>query len=390
MVNVHARYIDVARDRGLARPRRSSSCRPTSRSPSARRPAPGCRRPSSPCSSPTRRTPTWPRSCAATCPTSGCSSRPARATSRPSLRERYADADPPAPAAAGDHRHPARQPDGQPVGDLVRPPHDRGHRRLGGRRDPGVGGGPRGARLPAAVGRDRRPRPGRSRSTSSSTCSSTAGGWSSGRRCGCCATAGRRSTSPAAVAQFKPGLTELAASLEPVLVGRMADVVHSVEASRLTAGVPERARRAGRRCGRCCTPGSTSSSSPAPTGWASPTLAAIEWAMFDRLDLSWLWDGIGGAAPLRPLADPGPLGAARRPADGAGRAHRDGGRQRRRHRSTAGWPPTSGRSSRAQAMFTEIRRAETFDLTTLSVALRQLRNLALTAARAGDVVTSVP
>ena len=30
-------------------------------------------------------------------------------------------------------------------------------------------------------------------------------------------------------------------------------------------------------------------------------------------------------------------------------------------------------------MFTEIRRAERFDLTTLSVALRQLRNLALTS-----------
>ena len=30
-------------------------------------------------------------------------------------------------------------------------------------------------------------------------------------------------------------------------------------------------------------------------------------------------------------------------------------------------------------MFTEIRRAEGYDLTTLSVALRQLRNLALTS-----------
>ena len=30
-------------------------------------------------------------------------------------------------------------------------------------------------------------------------------------------------------------------------------------------------------------------------------------------------------------------------------------------------------------MLTEIRRAESFDLTTLSVALRQLRNLTLTA-----------
>ena len=32
------------------------------------------------------------------------------------------------------------------------------------------------------------------------------------------------------------------------------------------------------------------------------------------------------------------------------------------------------------AMFTEIRRAGTYDLTTLSVALRQLRNLGLTAS----------
>jgi glutamate dehydrogenase len=36
--------------------------------------------------------------------------------------------------------------------------------------------------------------------------------------------------------------------------------------------------------------------------------------------------------------------------------------------------------TRALEMHTEIRRVETFDITTLSVALRQLRNLSLTAA----------
>ena len=36
---------------------------------------------------------------------------------------------------------------------------------------------------------------------------------------------------------------------------------------------------------------------------------------------------------------------------------------------------------RATAMFTEIRRADAYDLTTLSVALRQLRNLALLTQR---------
>ena len=39
---------------------------------------------------------------------------------------------------------------------------------------------------------------------------------------------------------------------------------------------------------------------------------------------------------------------------------------------------------RVGAMFTEIRRAESFDLTTLSVALRQLRNLALTSRSTAD------
>ena len=51
--------------------------------------------------------------------------------------------------------------------------------------------------------------------------------------------------------------------------------------------------------------------------------------------------------------------------------------------SVAAWIDANERSvTGAQAMFTEIRRAETFDMTNLSVALRQLGNLALTAARA--------
>ncbi|MGZ7023642.1 MAG: hypothetical protein ACXVJ3_20580, partial [Ilumatobacteraceae bacterium] len=37
--------------------------------------------------------------------------------------------------------------------------------------------------------------------------------------------------------------------------------------------------------------------------------------------------------------------------------------------------------ARAIAMFTEIRRADAYDLTTISVALRQLRNLALITQR---------
>ena len=46
--------------------------------------------------------------------------------------------DPGAPVAPRDHRHGRRQSDGQSVGDLLRPPHDGGHRCVGRRRDPGM------------------------------------------------------------------------------------------------------------------------------------------------------------------------------------------------------------------------------------------------------------
>jgi NAD-specific glutamate dehydrogenase len=55
--------------------------------------------------------------------------------------------------------------------------------------------------------------------------------------------------------------------------------------------------------------------------------------------------------------------------------------------SAADWASANeGVVRRTQGMFTEIRRAEAFDLTTLSVALRQLRNLALVTARPADAV----
>ena len=44
------------------------------------------------------------------------------------------------------------------------------------------------------------------------------------------------------------------------------------------------------------------------------------------------------------------------------------------------WMEHNRRSvARVQSMFTEIRRSDSYDVTNLSVALRQLRNLALTS-----------
>jgi glutamate dehydrogenase len=183
----------------------------------------------------------------------------------------------------------------------------------------------------------------------------------------------------AAVAQFTPGLTELARTLEPALKGRMADVVHSVEASRLTAGVPEGlAERA--TVWPLLHTGFDLVELAAAHSMGVTELARIEWAMFDHLDLAWLWDGIGSL----PRSDRWQTQARSALRDDMLTALADltetvvdspGG-------TVDSWLAANERAvSRAQAMFTEIRRSESFDMTNLSVALRQLRNLSLTAAR---------
>jgi glutamate dehydrogenase len=105
-------------------------------------------------------------------------------------------------------------------------------------------------------------------------------------------------------------------------------------------------------------------------------VADTYWAVFDRLELMWLWDGIGAL----PRSDRWQTQARSALRDDLMAALSDltatvvsesGG-------STATWVAANERSvSRVMAMFTEIRRAEVYDITNLSVALRQLRNLGL-------------
>ena len=102
--------------------------------------------------------------------------------------------------------------------------------------------------------------------------------------------------------------------------------------------------------------------------------------MFDRLELLWLWDAIGAL----PRADRWQTQAAGALRDDLLMAlagltasvldHPD--------RSVAAWVAANGRSfDRAAAMLTQIRRTDTFNITNLSVALRQLRNLSVTSVR---------
>jgi glutamate dehydrogenase len=180
----------------------------------------------------------------------------------------------------------------------------------------------------------------------------------------------------AAVAQFRPGIDALMATMEPALAGRMRAIVHSVEASRLAAGVPEDlAERAG------VWPLLHTGFDLVEVAEAQHRRVAeatrVYWRVFDHLDLTWLWEGIG----TLPRSDRWQTQARSALRDDLLTAlteltsavlDRAGG-------SIDAWVAANERTiTRTAAMFTEIRRAESYDLTTLSVALRQLRNLALT------------
>jgi glutamate dehydrogenase len=180
----------------------------------------------------------------------------------------------------------------------------------------------------------------------------------------------------AAVARFRPGIEALTSTMEPALAGKMRAIVHSLEASRLAAGVPEDlAERAG--VWPLLHTGFDLVEVAADHGLDVSEVARVHWQVFDRLDLTWLWEGIGAL----PRSD--------RWQTQARSALRDdlltalAGLTTTVIESSGGavetWLATNERSvARTAAMFTEIRRAESYDLTTLSVALRQLRNLALT------------
>ena len=206
-------------------------------------------------------------------------------------------------------------------------------------------------------------------------------GWSSAACCGCCATAGRRSTSRAVVAEFRAPMRRAGARAGVgASRGRIARARCSpARPSRLAADGARAARRSGPRCGRCCTPAFDVIDLAARSG-----IAALHGRrrrtgqVFDAARRRLAVGGDRRPAARRPVADAGPLGAARRPARRARRPDRRCAATSARPRR--GRRPTSGSSARAMAMFTEIRRAEQLDITTLSVALRQLRNLALVTA----------
>lgn len=181
----------------------------------------------------------------------------------------------------------------------------------------------------------------------------------------------------AVVGEFKPGVIELSSTLDTHLRGRLRDQMFANEAARLAAGVPERLAQRSVTWPLMHTAFDVIDLAVRQKMSVGVTTAAY-WEMFDTLDLGWLWDAVGALprndrwqTQARSALRDDLMGAL---ADLADEALYIGGARE--------WVSANERVvSRALAMFTEIRRADAFDLTTLSVALRQLRNLVLITQR---------
>ena len=177
----------------------------------------------------------------------------------------------------------------------------------------------------------------------------------------------------ATVAEFQPGIGSLAHGLESQLRGRMREQAFALEAGRLAGGVPEALAQRSVLWPLLHT-GFDVVDLAARTHQPIHTVAGAYWQVFEELDLMWLWEAIGRLprsnrwqTQARSALRDDLLTALADLADdalGAG--------------SVADWLATNERMiTRAGGLFTEIRRVDAHDLTTLSVALRQLRNLAL-------------
>ena len=184
-----------------------------------------------------------------------------------------------------------------------------------------------------------------------------------------------------AIDDYKPGITELASGLSTVISGRMARVVQSTEAVRLAAGISESlAERSS------VWPLLHTGFDLVEVAKAHDTTvldaARIYWEVHDRLELMWLWDGVGSLpranrwqSQARSSLRDDMLSAL---ADLTSIVLRSAGG------SVDEWMRHNRRSlARVQSMFTEIRRSDSYDVTNLSVALRQLRNLSLTSVHGG-------
>jgi glutamate dehydrogenase len=182
------------------------------------------------------------------------------------------------------------------------------------------------------------------------------------------------------VESFRAGLGEYVDSLETVAPTRVHHDITALRAERTGAGVPsELAARSA--CWPWTHPGFDVVDLAAEHGCPIADASSAYWSVFEAFDLGWLWDGIGAL----PRSDRWETQARLALRDDllsvmASLAHSV---IVTAHGSSAAWIAANERSvGKAIAMHKEIRRAESFTLTTLSVALRQLSNLTHTTQAA--------
>jgi len=179
----------------------------------------------------------------------------------------------------------------------------------------------------------------------------------------------------AAVAEFQSGIAALSLGLEGQMRGRMREEAFALEAGRLAANVPEALAQRSVLWPLLHT-GFDVVDLAERTKQPLHSVAGVYWEVFEQLDLGWLWDAIGKL----PRSNRWQNQARSALRDDLLAALADLAEDAILAGSVADWMEASERMiARARTLFTDIRRVDTHDLTTLSVALRQLRNLALLA-----------
>jgi glutamate dehydrogenase len=181
----------------------------------------------------------------------------------------------------------------------------------------------------------------------------------------------------AEVSHFREPVRSLAAQLLECLHGPIREAADALAARRIELGVPEDlAVRSS--VWRLLHTVFDIVETADRLGVVPPVVARAYWAVFDRLELLWLWDAIGTLprsdrwqTQARSALRDDLLAALAALASNAVRS--EGG-------SVDQWAEVNRRSvERTMSMLTEIRRGDSFDITNLTVAIRQLRNLALTS-----------
>jgi glutamate dehydrogenase len=178
----------------------------------------------------------------------------------------------------------------------------------------------------------------------------------------------------AEIARFRDPFAALAPALLGALCGPMATSARAEIQSRRVVGVPvDLAERAA--VWRVMHTAFDVIETAAGAGLEPMRVAQVYWEMFERLELMWLWDGIG-ALPRSDRWQSQARGALRD--DLLAVLNRlTGSVLGHPQRAVNDWMARNERSvGRALGLLTEIRRADSYSITNLSVALRTLHNLA--------------